>query len=85
MRVQGSKNFEKKWPNPYTVICGVFLLLSLLKYAYYPLKWLAIGSVAVGIVPVVLKALTALRNFSFGDVNILVIIAGFFVVWIMNF
>lgn len=75
VRIQGVKNFEKKWPTPYSILCGLLLLLSFLKCVYQPFLWLAIAAVAIGIIPIVLKAITALRNFSFGDVKILLIIA----------
>ncbi|PON52782.1 P-type ATPase, subfamily IB [Trema orientale] len=74
IRVYGENELKKKWPSPYSVACGVLLLLSLLKYAYSPFKWLALGSVAIGILPICLKALIAIRNLRL-DINILAIVA----------
>lgn len=68
-------NYRKKWPSPFAVICGVLLLLSFLKYVYHPFQWLAIAAVAVGIFPIILKAITSLRNLTL-DINTLMLIAG---------
>ncbi|KAH6755808.1 heavy metal atpase 2 [Perilla frutescens var. hirtella] len=73
VRVYGHSNYKNKWPSPYAVACGALLLLSFLKYAYAPFRWLAIAAIAVGIPPVILKALAAVRNFRL-DINILVLI-----------
>ncbi|KAL3504245.1 hypothetical protein ACH5RR_034086 [Cinchona calisaya] len=75
VRVQGVKNYQKKWPSPYAVVSGVLLLLSFLKYVYQPFQWLALGAVAAGIIPIVLGAIMAFRNLTFGDINILLLIA----------
>ncbi|PON56838.1 P-type ATPase, subfamily IB [Trema orientale] len=74
VRVYGSDNLKKKWPSLYSVASGVLLLLSFLKYVYRPLGWLALGAVAIGILPICLKALVAIRNLRL-DVNILAIVA----------
>ncbi|KAL5549369.1 hypothetical protein UlMin_004600, partial [Ulmus minor] len=75
VRVYGEQdNFKKKWPSPYAIACGVLLLLSFLKYLYRPLGWLALGAVAVGIIPICLKGLTSIRNLRL-DINILAIVA----------
>ncbi|KAI3709055.1 hypothetical protein L2E82_38778 [Cichorium intybus] len=75
VRMKGDQNYGNKWPSPYAVVCGVLLLLSFLKYVYSPFKWLALGAVAVGIVPLTLKAIASLRIFRF-DINVLMLIAG---------
>ncbi|KAL3504247.1 hypothetical protein ACH5RR_034088 [Cinchona calisaya] len=75
VRVQGVKNYQKKWPSPYAVVSGVLLLLSFLKYVYEPFQWLALGAVAAGIIPIVLSVIMALRNLTFGNIHILVLIA----------
>lgn len=75
VRVYGVENSRKKWPSPYAVACGALLLLSFLKYVYRPLQWLAVGAVAVGIFPIALKGLAAIRHLRF-DTHILVLIAG---------
>ncbi|XP_047337655.1 putative inactive cadmium/zinc-transporting ATPase HMA3 [Impatiens glandulifera] len=74
VRTYGESNHKKKWPSVYAMLSGVLLLLSFLKYVYSPLQWLAIGSVAVGIGPILLRSLTAIRNLTL-DTNILVLIA----------
>ncbi|KAL6560134.1 putative cadmium/zinc-transporting ATPase hma4 [Orobanche hederae] len=74
IRAYGEQSYKNKWPSPYAVICGLLLLLSFLKYFYSPLRWLAVGAVAVGIIPISLKAVAALRNLTI-EINILVLIA----------
>ncbi|KAI3447317.1 hypothetical protein Pfo_003982 [Paulownia fortunei] len=73
IRVYGETNYKDKWPSPYTVASGTLLLLSFLKYVYSPLQWLAVGAIAVGIPPIMLKAVAAARNLTL-DINILVLI-----------
>ena len=75
IRVYGEGNMKKKWPSPYSVASGVLLLLSFLKYVYRPLGWLALGAVAIGILPIFLKAVASIRNLRL-DINILAIVAG---------
>ncbi|KAL6521276.1 Cadmium/zinc-transporting ATPase hma2 [Orobanche gracilis] len=75
IRAYGEQSYKNKWPSPYAVICGLLLLLSFLKYFYSPLRWLAVGAVAVGILPISLKAVAALQNLTI-EINILVLIAG---------
>ncbi|KAF5456362.1 hypothetical protein F2P56_025855 [Juglans regia] len=74
VKIYGKENYKKKWPSPFAVACGALLLLSFLKYAYQPLQWLAVGAVAVGIFPITLKGLVAIRNIRL-DINILVLVA----------
>ncbi|XP_023739594.1 putative inactive cadmium/zinc-transporting ATPase HMA3 [Lactuca sativa] len=74
VRMKGVQNYGNKYPSPYAVVCGVLLLLSFLKYFYSPFKWLALGAVAVGIIPLTLKAFASLRIFRF-DINVLMLIA----------
>ena len=76
VRVQGVNSAKKKGPSPYAIASGVLLLLSFLKYFYYPFHWLALGSVAFGIIPIIFRALSALRNLTLGDINILLVITG---------
>jgi hypothetical protein len=64
-----------KWPSPWTILSGILLAISLGKYAYDPLKWVAIGAVAVGIPPIILRAWVSLRR-RILDINALMIIAG---------
>ncbi|CAJ1941785.1 unnamed protein product [Sphenostylis stenocarpa] len=74
MRVYGEEKQERRWPSPYSIASGVLLLLSFLKFVYNPLKYLALGAVAVGIYPIILKAIVSIRNLRL-DVSILMIIA----------
>ncbi|KAJ0514856.1 putative P-type Zn(2+) transporter [Helianthus annuus] len=74
VRVKGDTNYRNKWPSPFAVACGALLLLSFLSYVFSPFKWLALGAVAIGIVPIVLKSFASLRNFRL-DVNTLMLIA----------
>ncbi|XP_023739618.1 putative inactive cadmium/zinc-transporting ATPase HMA3 [Lactuca sativa] len=74
VRMKGVQSYGNKYPSPYAVVCGVLLLLSFLKYIYSPFKWLALGAVAVGIIPLILKAFASLRIFRF-DINLLMLIA----------
>ncbi|XWS52257.1 hypothetical protein CRYUN_Cryun11dG0052500 [Craigia yunnanensis] len=74
VRAYGEIKFQKKWPSPFAMACGLLLLLSFLKYVYYPLQWLALGAVVIGICPVLLKGYAAITNFRL-DVNILMLIA----------
>ncbi|KAK6147448.1 hypothetical protein DH2020_018360 [Rehmannia glutinosa] len=73
IRAYGETKYKNKWPSPYAVVSGLLLLLSFLKYFYSPLRWLAIGAIVVGIIPVLLKAFAAVRNLTV-DINILVLI-----------
>ena len=83
VREYGETNYQKKWPSPYAVACGVLLSLSFLKYVYNPLRWLAVGAVVVGIYSIILKAIASVRNFRL-DINILMLIAGIFFLSISN-
>ncbi|XP_022755459.1 cadmium/zinc-transporting ATPase HMA3-like isoform X3 [Durio zibethinus] len=74
VRAHGEIKYQKKWPSPFAVACGLLLLLSFLKYVYHPLQWLAVGAVAIGICPIVLKGYAAIMNFRL-DINILMLIA----------
>ncbi|KAL2250936.1 putative inactive cadmium/zinc-transporting ATPase HMA3 [Sesamum indicum] len=74
VRVHGEPNYKNKWPRPYAIISSVLLLLSFLKYIYSPLGWLAIGAVAMGVLPILSKAVLAVHNLTL-DINVLVVIA----------
>ncbi|XP_022889160.1 cadmium/zinc-transporting ATPase HMA3-like [Olea europaea var. sylvestris] len=74
IRAYGKKNYQNKWPSPYALLCGALLLLSFLKYIYRPLEWLALVAVAIGIIPIGLRAVASMRNLTL-DINILVVIA----------
>ncbi|XP_071733613.1 cadmium/zinc-transporting ATPase HMA2-like isoform X2 [Rutidosis leptorrhynchoides] len=74
IRMQGDKNYKKKWPSLFAVVCGLLLLLSFFRYVYAPMKWLAVGAVVAGFIPLFLKAVGSLRNFRI-DINFLMLIA----------
>ncbi|XP_050260495.1 putative inactive cadmium/zinc-transporting ATPase HMA3 isoform X1 [Quercus robur] len=74
VRVYGEENYKKKWPSPFAIACGLLLSLSFLKYVYHPLQWLAVGAVAIGIIPITLKVMVSIRNLRI-DINILMMIA----------
>lgn len=74
IRVNGLKNYQKKWPSPFAIGSGILLALSFLKFVYPPLQWLALVGVAVGIPPIIFRGVAAIRNLTL-DINILVLIA----------
>ncbi|XP_066374400.1 cadmium/zinc-transporting ATPase HMA2-like isoform X1 [Miscanthus floridulus] len=77
VRAYGSGSEEKvanKWPSPYVLFCGVFLVVSLFKHFWPPLKWFALVAAAAGLPPIVLRSFAAARRLTL-DVNILMLIA----------
>ncbi|XP_021724992.1 cadmium/zinc-transporting ATPase HMA3-like isoform X1 [Chenopodium quinoa] len=74
VRVIGKASYRGKWPSPYVIASGLLLSLSFLKYVYHPFQWLAVAAVAVGIWPILMRGVIAIRNFTL-DVNILMLIA----------
>uniref|UniRef100_A0A7N0THV7 HMA domain-containing protein n=2 Tax=Kalanchoe fedtschenkoi TaxID=63787 RepID=A0A7N0THV7_KALFE len=74
LRTRQGPKFTKKWPTPYTMACGLLLLVSLGHYAYRPLRWVAVVSVAVGIYPILRKSFVSIKNLIL-DINILAIMA----------
>ncbi|PSS01326.1 Cadmium/zinc-transporting ATPase [Actinidia chinensis var. chinensis] len=74
IRVYGDASYQEKWPTKFAIASGVLVLLSFLKYVYRPLEYLALAAVVVGILPIILKGVAALRNRTL-DTNILVLIA----------
>ncbi|XP_065040369.1 cadmium/zinc-transporting ATPase HMA2-like [Musa acuminata AAA Group] len=64
----------KKWPSLYILACGVLLLVSLFKKFFHPLQWFAIAAVLVGIPPIMLRSIAAIRKLTL-DINILLLIA----------
>jgi Zn2+/Cd2+-exporting ATPase len=71
----GTGKIAKKWPSPYVLICGVFLLVSLFQHFWHPLKWFALVAAAAGLPPIVWKSYMAARRLTL-DINILMLIAG---------
>lgn len=75
IRTDGSAKVAKKWPSPYILACGLLLLISLFRHFFHPLRWFAIAAVSVGILPIALRGIAALRRLIL-DINILMLIAG---------
>ena len=71
----GSEKVANKWPSPYVLFCGVFLVVSLFEHFWPPLKWFALVAAAAGLPPIVLRSFAAARRLTL-DVNILMLIAG---------
>lgn len=64
----------KRWPSPYILACGVLLFVSLFKHFFHPLKWLAVAAAVVGLPPMLLRSIAAIRRYTL-DINILMVIA----------
>lgn len=75
IRMYGTQKIINKWPSPYILACGIFLLASVFQIFFRPLQWLAIAAVAVGLPPIVLRSIAAIRRYTL-DINILMLIAG---------
>lgn len=71
----GAEKITNKWPSPYVLICGVFLVVSLFEHFWHPLKWSALVAAATGLPPIILRSIAAARRLTL-DVNILMLIAG---------
>ncbi|PIA43858.1 hypothetical protein AQUCO_01800119v1 [Aquilegia coerulea] len=74
IRAYGQEKHGKKWPKPYTIACGILVVVSTFKFIYHPMEWVALGAIALGIPPILFRSFVAVRNCTF-DVNILVLIA----------
>ncbi|KAJ0985173.1 hypothetical protein J5N97_003529 [Dioscorea zingiberensis] len=74
VRNYGTGKIVNKWPSPYILACGLLLLISVFHLLFRPLRWLAVAAVAVGILPIVLRSIAAIRRFTL-DINILMLIA----------
>ncbi|XP_062234224.1 cadmium/zinc-transporting ATPase HMA2-like [Phragmites australis] len=70
----GAEKITNKWPSPYVLICGVFLVVSLFEHFWHPLKWSALVAAATGLPPIILRSIAAARRLTL-DVNILMLIA----------
>lgn len=75
VRVFGEKKSGRVWPSPYTLACGVLLALSTFKFLYQPLHWLALVATVIGVPPIFIRSLAAVRRLTL-DINILMLIAG---------
>lgn len=74
VRVVGQLKSGRKWPSPYTLASGFCLVIALFHYLYHPLRWVALGAIAVGILPIMQRSFLAIRNFML-DINVLMLIA----------
>ncbi|MCL7029638.1 hypothetical protein MKW94_025420 [Papaver nudicaule] len=74
IRVYGEEQKGKRWPSWYTIGCGLLLALSLFKFLFNPLKWLALAATIIGLPPILARCYGSVRNWTV-DINILVLIA----------
>ncbi|XP_010277178.1 PREDICTED: putative inactive cadmium/zinc-transporting ATPase HMA3 [Nelumbo nucifera] len=74
IRGYGEEKSGRKWPSPYTMGCFILLCLSFFKSLFHPLHWLALGAVLVGLPPIVMRSVAAIRRLTL-DTNILVLLA----------
>ncbi|KAI8571474.1 hypothetical protein RHMOL_Rhmol01G0122700 [Rhododendron molle] len=74
VKLHGEIKSQYRWPEIWVMGCGLLLALSFFKYVYQPFQWLAVGAVAVGILPIIFKSIAAIRNCTL-NVNILILIA----------
>lgn len=74
IRVPGQLKSGRIWPSPYTVASGILLLISFCKFWFRPLQWVALGAVAAGLPPILLKSIVSLRRLIL-DINTLMLIA----------
>lgn len=74
IHARGQVRVLQKWPRWNVLLCGAFLAISFIKYAYGPMKWVALASVAFGLPPILLKSISALHNLVL-DINALMTIA----------
>lgn len=76
VRVYGEEEEKQKhmWPSPYAMTSGILLVISLFKYVYGPLQYVALAAVAAALLPILLKAFASLRHLRL-DINILILVA----------
>nr|CAD1827643.1 unnamed protein product [Ananas comosus var. bracteatus] len=74
IRAYGGGRIINKWPSPYIIASGLLLLVSLFKRFFRPLQWLALAAVVIGLPPIVLRSIAAIRRLTL-DINILLLIA----------
>lgn len=72
---RGELKAGRNWPSPWCLGSGFLVAIAFFHYIYQPMQWVALGAVAVGVPPLILKAIAALRRFVL-DINILMLIAG---------
>ncbi|KAJ4816108.1 Heavy metal ATPase 2 [Rhynchospora pubera] len=74
IRAYGGEKILNAWPSPYIILCAILLVVSLFKMLYHPLRWFAIGAAVVGLPPIVMRSIVAIRRLTL-DINILLVIA----------
>ncbi|XP_074263598.1 putative inactive cadmium/zinc-transporting ATPase HMA3 isoform X2 [Silene latifolia] len=74
IRPRGEANYTNKWPGKWDIACGVLLMLSFFKYVYYPMGWLAIGAVVIGLPNIVGRSIASIRNLTL-NVNVIVLLS----------
>ncbi|KAK9741003.1 hypothetical protein RND81_03G075300 [Saponaria officinalis] len=74
IRPRGEGNYTNKWPGMWDVACGVLLVLSFFKYVWYPMQWLAIGAVVIGLPNIVGRSVASIRNLTL-NVNVIVLLS----------
>eukprot|EP00252_Welwitschia_mirabilis_P027486 TRINITY_DN9434_c0_g1_i3.p1 TRINITY_DN9434_c0_g1~~TRINITY_DN9434_c0_g1_i3.p1 ORF type:complete len:215 (+),score=1.26 TRINITY_DN9434_c0_g1_i3:61-705(+) len=84
VRVRGELKSSKKWPTPYTILSGLLLLISLFKFWFDPLKWVALGAVAAGLPPIVFRGFLALKG-RILDIHVLMLIAVAGSIWLGDY
>lgn len=72
---RGELKAGRKWPSPWCLGSGILVAIAFFHYIYSPMQWVALGAVAIGIPPLIVKAIAALRKLVL-DINILMLIAG---------
>nr|UCU84245.1 HMA3 [Silene paradoxa] len=74
IRPRGESNYTNKWPGKWDIVCGVLPLLSFFKYVYYPMGWLAIGAVVIGLPNIVGRSIASIKNLTL-NVNVIVLLS----------
>ena len=72
---RGELKAGRQWPSPWCIGSGILVAIAFFHYIYKPMQWVALGAVAVGVPPLILKAIAAVRKFVL-DINMLMLIAG---------
>ena len=75
VRPRRESNYTKKWPGKWDMVCGVLVLLSLFKYVYKPMQWLALLAVLIGVPNIIWRSIASIRNLTL-NVNVIVLVAG---------
>ncbi|KAJ7553988.1 hypothetical protein O6H91_06G121500 [Diphasiastrum complanatum] len=74
IHLRGQVKTAHKWPSHWTIACGFLLVVAFFQYLYHPLRWVALGAVAIGIPPIVLRTFVSIRRLVL-HINLLMLIA----------